>query len=145
MMGGSMGGPDKGGKEIDRVELGINFMRNPTVAGQPLHRLKGHLRSELTLSEEEVEEVLRRSGLQPEEPQYGPRTKRRLDERAASRYRRREAEERQRDADESAAALAVSPHLPSLAVAAARPALPTATEAPPADRASRPGQPSPNS
>ena len=65
MMGGDMGGgsgPKE--REIDRVELALNFVRNPQVAGQPLLRIKSYMRRSLGLSEDEVDEVLRKSGLQ---------------------------------------------------------------------------------
>ena len=55
------------------------------VARQSILSLKAALRK-MTLDENEIEEVMARAGLQPEEPQYGVRTKGELDERTAERY-----------------------------------------------------------
>lgn len=54
------------------------------VARQSILSLKAALRK-MTLDEDEIEEVMARAGLQPEEPQYGVRTKGELDERTAER------------------------------------------------------------
>ena len=103
MMGmGGMGGDDDE-EELDKVAIGLNFVRNETVRRQPLLQIKAAMRK-MTLDEDEIEEVLAQAGLQPEEPQYGVRTKRVLDERTAARYRRHEAAQRVRDAEERAEA-----------------------------------------
>eukprot|EP01043_Picozoa_sp_COSAG02_P049129 COSAG02_NODE_4906_length_4847_cov_7.816133_2_plen_59_part_00 len=54
------------------------------VARQSILSLKAAMRK-MTLDENEIEEVMARAGLQPEEPQYGVRTKEVLDERTADR------------------------------------------------------------
>jgi hypothetical protein len=54
------------------------------VARQSILSLKAAMRK-MTLDENEIEEVMARAGLQPEEPQYGVRTKEVLDERTAER------------------------------------------------------------
>ena len=96
------------------MALGLNFVRNPVsirarltsaslqisskapsaaranhrveqvVARQSILSLKAALRK-MTLDEDKIEEVMARAGLQPEEPQYGVRTKGELDERTAER------------------------------------------------------------
>ena len=70
MMGG--GGGEEEEEEFDKVALGLNYVKNPVVARQSILSLKAALRR-MSLDEEEIEEVMAKAGLQPEEPQYGVR------------------------------------------------------------------------
>lgn len=80
--------------EPDKVSIGLGYARSRTAKHLHTLEIKAYLR-EISLSEDEIDEVLRRVGREPEQPQYGVRTKAALDERTAARYRQHEAEQRE--------------------------------------------------
>lgn len=103
MGGGSnmMGGMPGGGvtfadepEEPDKIAIGLEYVRCRTAKHLHLLEIKAYLRK-ISLCESEIDEVLRRAGRQPAQTQYGVRTKEALDERAAARYRRHEATQRE--------------------------------------------------